>query len=689
MTTNPEIHRLAQQIHELRRQMRTQARAAQTPHRSVDISAGGTTYYGEDGTPIQRTGVQADGTFGTVNLDPSTPPSPTSPDVEPAIGSIRIIWDGTFIDSNWTAMISHIEIHVSDTPGFEATDLTQVGVFTSARGGEFVFPTPNDDSVWNVALVAVSHAGKESGKSTEASGFGLLTDEITLSLVDDVAAAQTTADGKNTIYYDLTPPVGGDYKVDDIWFDVDNGNLIHHWDGDSWESTSFGSPALGDSAVTTTKIADAAITNAKILDASIQNAKIANLDAAKVTTGTLSADRIAAGSIVGTKLSATAIDGKTITGATIQTSALANTGIKLAGSELVIYGSGAFSTVGVRLTPGSGGLKFFTVGSSLPTPGIYKDPGDGYLTLDYGPSSGGVRMHDKENQSGTLYNFTGSRFTTYTGDSSLNGVRFQVGLGVTTAATAPKQGLSLEIFDHDEYLTTTIFSDNAQTFIKGPKQSAAFVRCTDRVANQVDINGNTRLDGGVVTMGWAGNAGFISHAINATASVGTAVQINTSNAIVFRSSSGMKHKVDVRFLEDFLNEVGGDSFPSAGAPYLARDSAAAFIDLMDDINDPEPTRREMRLRVTDMRPIIYKDRAEVESHMDDDPQWEHVPRDWIGWSADDFAEAGWEELITRDRDTGEPENLHYERVLPVVVLELKAEIQALNERIETLEGPAQ
>lgn len=101
-------------------------------------------------------------------------------------------------------------------------------------------------------------------------------------LDDAVTAAQDTADGKNTVYYQASAPSGGTYKTNDIWFDTNDGNKMYMWNGTAWTAETFGTAA----------ISDLSITNAKIANATIQSAKIANLDAGKITTGTMSASRI-------------------------------------------------------------------------------------------------------------------------------------------------------------------------------------------------------------------------------------------------------------------------------------------------------------------------------------------------------------------------------------------------------------
>lgn len=95
--------------------------------------------------------------------------------------------------------------------------------------------------------------------------------------------AQTSANGKNTIYYTTPVAPAGGFKAGDTWFDSANGNQIKTWNGTAWVALPLGAPGIADAAIT--------------------NAKIANLDAAKITTGLLDAARINAQSITVDKLS--------------------------------------------------------------------------------------------------------------------------------------------------------------------------------------------------------------------------------------------------------------------------------------------------------------------------------------------------------------------------------------------------
>lgn len=111
-------------------------------------------------------------------------------------------------------------------------------------------------------------------------------------LEKDIQYAQTSADGKSTVYYQTTPPSGSTYKEGDTWFDTDDSNRMYSWNGTSWVAKQFGTNA----------IANKSITNALIADATIQSAKIANLDAGKITSGYIDSARIKANSITANKM---------------------------------------------------------------------------------------------------------------------------------------------------------------------------------------------------------------------------------------------------------------------------------------------------------------------------------------------------------------------------------------------------
>ena len=125
---------------------------------------------------------------------------------------------------------------------------------------------------------------------------------------------------------------------------------------------------------------------------------------------------------------------------------------------------------------------------------------------------------------------------------------------------------------------------------------------------------------------------------NTTAEAANVVAYSGGGGDMYRSTSALKYKQDIRDVEDF------------------------------DINA--------------LRPVRYKSKCEVDDQT----------KDHLGIVADEAAEAGFEELVRRDAE-GEVEGFQYER-LTVVLLKsiqsLKAELSATNDalaaRITDLEG---
>ena len=196
------------------------------------------------------------------------------------------------------------------------------------------------------AVDAAAAAANAQSKADQA--FSAAQDAADVAAAAGLAAnhAQTTADGKNTVYYQTAAPAGVDLnlKANDVWYDTDDGYKMYRYSGTAWVAAALGSSAIASldagkittgylgadriaaGSITAAKlvsgtitaesgvIADLAITDAKIANGTISNAKIANLDAGKITTGTLNAARIAANSITADKLNANAFTGQTFTG---------------------------------------------------------------------------------------------------------------------------------------------------------------------------------------------------------------------------------------------------------------------------------------------------------------------------------------------------------------------------------------
>jgi hypothetical protein len=135
-------------------------------------------------------------------------------------------------------------------------------------------------------------------------------------LSQDSAAAQATADGKAKTYVQNDEPTGGAYNVGDLWIDTNDGNKLYRYNGTAWvsaqdaaistaQSTANGKNKVyyspdgpGSTANTAGDIwwqyASGIVIGQYVgaggtswTSAPIGNAVIANLDAGKITTGYL------------------------------------------------------------------------------------------------------------------------------------------------------------------------------------------------------------------------------------------------------------------------------------------------------------------------------------------------------------------------------------------------------------------
>ena len=111
--------------------------------------------------------------------------------------------------------------------------------------------------------------------------------------------AQTTANGKNAVYYQESKPTGGTYKINDIWFDTNDGNKMYRWSGADWIAALFGVGAIGSTIIENGFIATDLLTANNITTGTLDAKKvtISNLDAGAITTGTLNASLITTGTL--------------------------------------------------------------------------------------------------------------------------------------------------------------------------------------------------------------------------------------------------------------------------------------------------------------------------------------------------------------------------------------------------------
>lgn len=143
----------------------------------------------------------------------------------------------------------------------------------------------------------IDSANKNQPKRWSGSAWVDSRDQTIADAQTAANNAQTSANGKNTIYRQGTTPPTTNRVVGDTWFNTSDGNKISTWDGSAWTLNPFGTNAIANLAIT--------------------NALIANLDAAKITTGYLDANRIQAQSITGNLIAANTVTAANMVAGTI------------------------------------------------------------------------------------------------------------------------------------------------------------------------------------------------------------------------------------------------------------------------------------------------------------------------------------------------------------------------------------
>ena len=109
------------------------------------------------------------------------------------------------------------------------------------------------------AMVGLSMVDNTSDINKPLSTASEVADaELQINIDLGITAAQnainTVADGKNKIYYQPNVPMGGEYTLNDTWFDTDDSNKIYTFNGIDWLPIQFGSNALLDLSLTASKL---------------------------------------------------------------------------------------------------------------------------------------------------------------------------------------------------------------------------------------------------------------------------------------------------------------------------------------------------------------------------------------------------------------------------------------------------
>ena len=105
--------------------------------------------------------------------------------------------------------------------------------------------------------------------------IGDVATDYTLAPEDIDDAIEQVEQSKNRVWYQTSAPSGTNHRVNDVWFDTDDNNLMYMWDGSAWVSQTFGSTAITNGSISSEKLyGDTAIMR-EIIAGSIQANSIA------------------------------------------------------------------------------------------------------------------------------------------------------------------------------------------------------------------------------------------------------------------------------------------------------------------------------------------------------------------------------------------------------------------------------
>lgn len=137
--------------------------------------------------------------------------------------------------------------------------------------------------------------------------------------------AMTTANGKNTVFYQASAPSTSGRKVNDVWFDTDDNNKMYYWSGSAWTAQQFGTNAIAANAITANLLAASAVTAGKIASGAVTTDKLYALSvtAEKIAGGAITTDKLAANAVTAGKIAANAVTASTIAAKSITTDKIA------------------------------------------------------------------------------------------------------------------------------------------------------------------------------------------------------------------------------------------------------------------------------------------------------------------------------------------------------------------------------
>ncbi|MGW7579721.1 hypothetical protein ACWGKU_04995 [Kitasatospora sp. NPDC054768] len=262
------------------------SRSSRLSHSSIDDGALTVTSGGRLRAII---GQQPDGTTAVTVVNGPVPPTPSAPTAAPALGGVRVGWDGRFANGSPSPLdLARIEVHASNAAGTTPSPVTLVTTIDTPQGG--VVTVPTTAPVW-VTLVARSTSGKASAPSASASAgpAPVVAQEVLDGIVGEL---QLAADAVTAA------------KV---------------------AAGAIGEKALTDAAVTATKLGEAAVVAGKLAADSVTPGTVAAdaITAREIAAGSISTGELAAGAVTTANLAASAVTAGQLAASAVTASKLA------------------------------------------------------------------------------------------------------------------------------------------------------------------------------------------------------------------------------------------------------------------------------------------------------------------------------------------------------------------------------
>ena len=325
----------------------------------------------------------------------------------------------------------------------------------------------------------------------------------------DAQNAQSTADGKNTVFYQATAPSTVGRKINDLWYDTDDGYKPYRFDGSIWVAAPFG------------------------------NAAIANLDAGKITTGYLNAARIAAKSIDVSKLNVSTLSAITANLGNITAGNISGvniTGVTITGSTII--SDGVWQTTQSRVQLGNGVI---TVGDSSANNTV--------SPVGFIVEQDGGRLHHEFGADGIL--FYGSASDIFKAGIYVQYEPYGNGISMVLAAENYTAVTSKFWVRNNEarFQSTENFIDpepNVKKAIKvsgGIATDGLYANTGSISKNAIATNGKIYVGGEGIELSWVGGTPYIDFLRRAGVDFDMRLILETDSGLAIRSSDNIvRHK---------------------------------------------------------------------------------------------------------------------------------------------------